>query len=274
MYSKEDIKKQLSAMKLPKGSTVLVHSALSKVGEVEGRGDGLIDALKEYVCENGGLLCIPTHTWANLGRSDVITLDLAEPSTCIGTLPNLAAKRTDACRSVHPTHSMAVFGDGAKEFASGEELFDSPADPRGCYGKIYEKGGYILLVGVGHNRNTYLHCVEEMLGVENRLDKNIRRVTVRCADGIIEERFTRGHFTEGVRDISTGFPKYEPAFRYHGCITDGYVGNAPTQLCSARKMAAVMKLIYQKSGGAELLISQDPIPKEYYEGELCEDVNG
>ncbi len=32
-----------------------------------------------------------------------------------------------------------------------------------------ERGGKILLLGVGHERNTFIHCVEEHLDVPDRL---------------------------------------------------------------------------------------------------------
>lgn len=266
MYTRTDIIAQLEQMGVPQDRPVLIHSSLRAVGEVEGRADGLIDALKEHICAEGGLLCIPTHTWANLGKADTVTLDMSG-ETCIGTLPNIAARREDACRSDHPTHSMAVFGEGAQEFVSGEERLTTPAHPESCYGKIYARGGYILLVGVGHNRNTYLHCVEEMLDVPNRLGE-LREVSIRYRDGSISHRLSRGHRAEGIGDVSAHFPNYEEAFRYHGCIRDGAVGGAPTQLCSAIGMKRVLETIYKRSGGIELLDKLSPIPKVYYEGEL------
>jgi aminoglycoside 3-N-acetyltransferase len=192
------------------------------------------------------------------------TLDLNSPKTCIGTLPDLAAAHPLAHRSLHPTHSMAVFGDGAEEFIADEVRCRTPAPPFGCYGKIYERGGRILLVGVGHNRNTYLHGVEEMLDVPNRLSPEPLPMTVRRADGSVEKRLSHSHHAEGIGDVSKRYPKYEPAFRHHGCIRDGWIGNAPTQLCSTRGMRDVMRLVWERSGGIELLADDAPLPEHYY----------
>ena len=141
MFTKNEIKAQLARMGAPKDSVVLVHSSLRAVGETEGRGEGLLEALIEYFTEDGGLLCIPTHTWANAGKEGVITLDLTQPKTCIGTLPDLAAAHPHGHRSLHPTHSMAVFGKCAEEFIADEVECKTPAPPFGCYGKIFERGG-------------------------------------------------------------------------------------------------------------------------------------
>ena len=239
---------------------------LKAIGEVEGRAEGLLDAFIEYFTADGGLLCIPTHTWANISDESKITLDLIEPKTCIGTLPDIAARHPDAVRSLHPTHSMAVFGDKkcANEFVRDEELLITPAHPSGCYGKIYDNDGYILLIGVGHNRNTYLHCVEEMLGIPNRIAKEAKNATIRHTNGAIEHRIMHPHEAVGIGDVSLRYPKYEEAFRYHGCITDGRIGNAHTQLCSARKMKDVMELIYKRSGGIELFDNDIPLNNSLY----------
>ena len=263
MFTKEQIKQQLRALGVPQDRVVLVHSSLRAVGETEGRGEGFLDALIEHCTADGGLLCIPTHTWAFGSRE--FSLDMTVAETCIGTLPNIAAGDPRGVRSSHPSHSMAVFGDPAKvaSFVAGEEKMVSPCHPDGCYGKIHRMDGSILLVGVGHNRDTYLHCVEEMMDVPNRLSP-IRQRQVRYADGRVEVRDHRGHRSEGIKDVSAHFPKFEPAFRHHGCIADGMIGNAPTQLCSARGMAAVMRLVRERSGGAELLADTAALDEALY----------
>ncbi|MBQ5356332.1 MAG: AAC(3) family N-acetyltransferase, partial [Clostridia bacterium] len=73
-----------------------------------------LDALISYITKDGspdgGLLCIPTHTWASLGDPDPVKLDMNSDKTCVGTLPTLALRRPDAHRSLHPTHSMGSSG--------------------------------------------------------------------------------------------------------------------------------------------------------------------
>lgn len=269
VFRKSDIINQLTALNAPRDRIVLVHSSLRAVGQVEGRGEGLLEALIEYFTSEGGLLCIPTHTWANVGKENVITFDMTTPKTCIGTLPDIAA-RTAKIRTLHPTHSLAVFGDKtcATAFADDEDNFTTPADPRGCYGKIFDNDGYILLVGVGHNRNTYLHCVEEMLGVPNRISKEAFRASVRHSDGNIEYKDIYPHKAVGIGDVSARYPKYESAFRYHGAITDGFIGNVSSQLCSAVIMKEVMELINKRSGGKELFFDDSPIDEIYFKGSI------
>lgn len=278
MHTKASIHADLARTGVSRGATVLVHSSLRAVGEVEGRGEGLLDALIEYFSD-GGLLLIPTHTWRNLSDRSKPTLDMtpagaADVKACIGTLPSLAANHPLAHRSLHPTHSMAAF-DGsragepgrAEDYIACETGRTTPltsTNPDGCYGRLFDVGGKVLLVGVGHNRDTYLHSVEERIGVPNRLSAEPAPATIRLPDGRIIDCPLRCHHADGITDVSARYPKYEPAFRAHGAIIDGRLGDAPVQLCDARIMAQVVRLIYERSGGIELMADDKPIPEEYY----------
>jgi aminoglycoside 3-N-acetyltransferase len=263
IYTKEDILSQLAEMNIPRDRVVLAHSSLRLIGKVEGGAAALLDALIEYFTLEGGLFCVPTHTWANLKNE--ITLDMNDPATCLGALSNIAAADPRGIRSENPTHSMVVYGNRARalDFIKDETAISSGTDPNSCYGKLYREGGYVLLIGVAHNKNTYLHCVEEILGTPNRLSEP-RQVVVKRLSGELVTRQLRTHKADFTRDISARFPKYEPAFRYHGAITDGFIGNAPTQACDAVIMKETVELIRERCGGGDPLSDDLAIPPVWY----------
>ena len=259
MITKAQIKEQLNAFSKAKGKIVTVHTSLKAVGEIEGGGETLLNALIEYFTQDGGLLCVPTHTWNSC------IYDRRKAESCIGVMPRLAAAHPDGIRTLNPTHSMAVFGDKEKamEFAKNDDNLDSPANPNGCYGKIFENDGYVLLLGVGQNKNTYLHCVEEMLNVPDRLtDYKVER-TIIHKDGREEKKYLYW-FDNKIDDVSVFFPKFEKPFRYFGCIEDGVIGNAPVQLCNARKMKETLELIYKNNNYGELLADDIPVKESLY----------
>lgn len=268
MIQKSDLLYQLAAMGVPRDRVVLIHSSLRAVGAIEGGGATLVDALVEHITAEGGLCCFPTHTWHLIGE-DVPTLDLTKNETCVGALTRLALEDGRGTRTLNPTHSMVVFGDPRRvaAFVADEEKQTTHTAPGGCYGKLFDEDGYVLLLGVGHKANTYLHCVEEMLDVEGRLTKEPIDVSVKYPSGEIEHRLVYTFDEERNGDVSHHFPKFEPAFRAHGCIVDGYIGEAPTQLCSARGMKRVMALIYARACGRELLFDDAPLAPKLYEKE-------
>jgi hypothetical protein len=106
--------------------------------------------------------------------------------------------------------------------------------------------------------------VEEMMNVPNRLSEDWKATKIRLKSGDVIERPIHCHHAVGIKDVSAHYPKYEPAFRHHGAIVDGTFGNAKTQLCSTEKMAWTMRLIRQRSHGAELMADDAPLAKELY----------
>ena len=266
MFSKKDIILQLENMGAPKDKMVIVHTSMKAVGEVEGRAQGFLDALIEYFTSEGGVLCIPTHTWGNFYGGKEIALDENSPKTCVGVLCDTAAADRRAIRTLsNPTHSLALFGDKSKveRLVKKESAVNTPTSPKGCYGEIFE-GGYVLLIGVGHDKNTALHCVEEMIPVPNRLSKEPAIMNVIDKNGQIKKREFLYMYAEGNDDVSQFFPKYEPAFRYHDGIKDGVIGNAKAQLCNAEIMKKVMYTVFNRSGGVELLFDDIPLKEEWY----------
>ena len=260
MIYEKDILKQLETFQTEPGKPVLVHTSLKAIGEIDGGANTLLSALVSHFTKDDGLLCIPTHTWTDL------VMDRRQAKSCVGVLPTIASTHPDAVRSMHPTHSIAVFGNREKalEFIKEEAYVKTPTNPDGCYGNFYREDGYILLVGVGHDKNTFLHCVEEALKVPHRLTSEMVERTIIHEDGRVEKRNLYWFDESEIRDVSAFFVKFEPAFRYYGCIQDGYIGNAKVQLCSASKMKEVVELIYKRNDGRELLSDYEPLDEKLY----------
>ena len=227
MLNKQDIFSFLEKSCIRHDDKVVVHASLRSVGPIENGADGLIDAMKAFL--NKGLLIIPTHTWDEVCR-DHPFYDVRTSVPCIGTLAKVAFARKDGVRSLHPTHSVVVFGEGAADFVKGEELCASPAPVNSCLSRLYEENGKVLLIGVGHERNTYLHSVDERLGIPDRLNP---------------------------------YPNYKEAFEYTGAVSYSKLGDALVYVCDARRMTDALKLIWQRTDH-DLCIKQEDIPHEYY----------
>jgi len=63
IINKEDILHSLGLMDVQKGDILLVHSALSSIGWVEGGVDTVIDALLESVGEDGTIVMSTLTGW-------------------------------------------------------------------------------------------------------------------------------------------------------------------------------------------------------------------
>lgn len=262
MVIKKDVFSLMENLGISHSDKVTVHCSLKSIGEIENGADGLIDAFSEYLCD--GLFIVPTHTWNEVTK-DKPYYDVRKSVPCIGALARVAAFRHDAVRSLHPTHSVAVFGNGAKEYVKGEELCSTPAPTSGCIGRLYEENGKILLIGVGHNRNTYLHSVDERLDIQNRLNPNTFTITITDAEGRkIESPPFHTHYSKGMNCCcSEYYPNYEKAFEYTGAVKYAVLGNAKVYCCDARKMTDVVETLWKKAD-YDLCSCEKEIPECYY----------
>lgn len=262
MLTKNDIHKFLKDNGIKADDKITVHASLRSVGDIENGADGLIDGICSYLIE--GLLLIPTHTWDNVGK-DSPFYDVRTTEPCIGTLAKVAAFRKDGIRSLHPTHSVTAFGKGAAEYIKGEEKCGSPAPVGSAISRLYEEGGKVLLIGVGHERNTYLHSVDERLGIPDRLRSEGFVITIKDYEGnTLQSPPFHTHFTAAADTcVSEYYPNYKAAFEYTGAVTYGQLGNALVYICDARKMTDTVKMLWDRTDH-DLCIKAQPVPEEYY----------
>lgn len=235
MYSKNDLKEHLRAMGIDPHGTLLVHSSLKAIGEVDGGADTVLDALCEYMAD--GLLVLPTHTWRQMNETYTVFDSRTEPS-CVGFLTNLFMRRKGAVRSLHPTHSVAAIGADAASYISGEEHTQTPCPRNGCWGKLYDRKAQILFIGCSLKSNTYLHGVEEWVDTPNRLKPTPQDFTVIDRNGNEHVVTQYRHYTsDPVVDPSEHYDKMEPIFVREGAVTYGRFGDARCILGDAVKMA-------------------------------------
>ncbi len=263
MITKNDIFAMLSSCGVKKSDAVTIHTSLRAIGPIEGGADGLIDAFCEYLSE--GHFLVPTHTWGVVNAQNPL-YNVRETVPNIGTLARVAAFRPDAVRSLHPTHSLAVFGKNAEELVVGEEKSQTPCPPGGLLDRLYEREGKVLLIGVGHERNTYLHAVDERYGIKNRLNPESYDLTVVDREGKKHEiRGYRGHKTIGLPICCAAYyPNYEPAFDAYGAVAYAKLGGASVRCCDVKKMTDIVRELWRVSDH-DLCFGEEVIPPAYYQ---------
>lgn len=259
MYEKKDLINNLINMGIKSDDTVLIHSSMKSIGYVKGGADTVLDALTEYLKD--GLLVFPTHTWATMSREHNIYDPEIEPS-CVGILSNLFLQRKSVIRSLHPTHSLAAYGRDSSEFLRGEEDCTTPCSPKGCYQRLLGRDAKILLIGVNQSKNTFIHCVEEILNVPERFTPEPELFNIVKPDGKIKESLVYRHYNKTTDHISEAYTKLDNAFLLNNAVKKVSFGNAESILCSANEIYSIMKKIL--SNNLNCLIDLEEIPYEWY----------
>lgn len=281
-YNKQQLKGQLESMGLKGDETILIHSSMKAIGAVDGGADTVLDAWMEYFKD--GLLLLPTHTWKTVNADNPVYNPQTTPS-CVGLLTNMFMKREGVIRSLHPTHSMAGYGKNAAEYLAGEEYNNTPCTPGGCYDRLKDVSGKVLLVGVGHERNTYIHSVEEVLNVPNRLSDMPMELVIELQeesnnsgklppynrdDGwkkhtdnkLCRKVYVRKHYNAQQPHISEDFVKLNQIFLDSGVVRKVKFGDADSLLCDAKGMFNIVRQVIAPD--PECIVTKDTLSMPEY----------
>lgn len=233
-YTKETLIKDLDKLGIDKKGTLLVHSSYKSIGEVEGSGETVIDSLMEYMKD--GLLVFPTHTWRDVNADNPKFYVDSSPS-CVGILPDLFRKKEGVIRGLHPTHSLAAIGKDAEEFLRDSHLYNTPCSRKSPYGKLLDRKAQIMLLGVTHSSNTFIHGVEEWVNIPGRLTDTHEQLYSVLPNG--EEILVPSRRHCGP-NWSLHFPKVDEVLEENGAVYRGRFGDAEVRICDTESLTRII----------------------------------
>lgn len=157
---------RLRRMGIVRGDLLVVHTAFSHVGPVDGGPEALIAALQAAVGDEG------TIVMPSMSDDDEEPFDPARtPCRGMGIVADTFWRMPGVLRSNNP-HAFAARGPLAPEITADHSL-DVPHGLDSPVGRVYERKGRILLIGVGHDANTTIHLAENLAGVRYLLPKYV-----------------------------------------------------------------------------------------------------
>ncbi|MEW6228089.1 MAG: AAC(3) family N-acetyltransferase [Bacillota bacterium] len=169
--TKDEIVSGLRGLGIREGDGVLVHSSLTSFGYVIGGADTVIDALLDATGPEGTIL-VPTLTGRREdGPASPPVFDVRNTPSWTGRIPTEVMKRPEARRSLHPTHSVSGIGSIVGALIEGHEHSLTPCGVESPYYRLAQRGGFILLIGVGQGSNTTIHTAEELAEVPYHMQR-------------------------------------------------------------------------------------------------------
>jgi aminoglycoside 3-N-acetyltransferase len=172
---------------------VIAHTSLSAFGELQGGAETMLGALLAIF----DTLIMPAFTYQTM-----ITPEVGPPDNGIkygtgrdankmtvvfhpempvdrvmGVVPEALRQHPEARRSLHPILSFT--GINAEVFLESQ----SYAEPLGPIRGLTEAGGWVLLVGVDHTRNTSIHYAERLAGRKQFIRWALTRHGIRACPG-------------------------------------------------------------------------------------------
>lgn len=179
------LRADLSALGVQPGMVLVVHSSLRSLGWVSGGPVAVILALEEALGPEGTLV-MPTHTadlsdpanwmhppvpeaWWETIRQTMPAFDAdLTPTYGMGMISETFRKQAGVIRSIHPDASFAARGKEARLITENHALVPLFGE-QSPLARVYDLDGWVLLLGVGHNRNTSLHVAESRARIPHRM---------------------------------------------------------------------------------------------------------
>lgn len=234
----DSLAKDLRRLGIKEGSVLIVHSSLRSLGWVCGHAHAAILALERAVGEAGTLvmptqsahLSEPSHwqnppvpaAWWPTIRANMPAYDTClTPTRGMGAIPECFRNQEGTVRSQHPQVSFAARGPQAWPIIA-DHSYDYGLGELSPLARIYELDGWVLLLGVDHDRNTSLHLAEYRADYPGKT--KVQSAAPVLIDG---ERTWRTLFDINIR--SDDFKKIGEAMRRAKLVKVGMVGQAQAQ---------------------------------------------
>lgn len=224
---------------MAKGATIVVHSSLSAFGEVAGGAGTVLHALRKCVGE-AGTVVVPAFTGDVITdpRPDCRTAGVPEVEAArarvplfhdafpagMGAVPNAVLTEPGRRRSRHPQASVAALG-AAAEYITERQPFAYALGADSPFSRLYELRAQIVLLGVGHNRNSFLHHAESLLPVH--------RTKLRRFPYLVEGERVWVEAPDVGNDDNTHFPRVGADWAAQGQARRQAIGAARCELVDA-----------------------------------------
>lgn len=246
VVTRERLAADLAALGVRPGGVLLAHVSLSRTGWVVGGAPAVVLALQDALGPDGTLvmpvqswpLCdpayladprVPPETWDAV-RASLPPYDPAwTPSASMGAVAEALRTQPGTVRSAHPHRSFAARGPAAAEVVARHDL-DDPVGEGSPLAAVHRHDGQVLLLGVGHDKNTSLHLAEARSGLPVERVPNGAPVLDRGRRAWVT-------FTEPVVD-DADFPAVGRALGAAGLERRGRVGDADAVLLDQRALVA------------------------------------
>lgn len=246
-----ELENQLKDMGIKPGDSVLVHSALSKIGYINGGPITLINALLNCVGKNGNLL-MPTSPNNQLQLNYIQNLEVfnvLETRSKLGKITEVFRTMPNAVRSLHPTEPVSIIGPDAQWFTAEHHKAETPYNKLSPWYKLTEKKGKILYIGCTlANAGTSLHCLEDAVEEFKFPVYHSTLFRVKVKDKVEKEYTIQTKVHNPVFSKKRKCDDLIPMFIEKNVAKEEILGQAKTLVFDAEKMLHVMLEKYKESG--------------------------
>lgn len=205
----------------------MVHASLRRLGPVQDRADGVLDAIRLALGSNGTMLMM-------IAADDAKPFDRlrTQADKDNGVLAEVFRTRRGVEVSDHPACRFAAWGPAARDLLEPQPLHDyfGPGSP---LERLYERGGAVLRLGADTDTVTLTHFAEYLADVPNKISAERRYTRADCGDISVRSLDD----THGIASWAGGdyFSRILLDFIGEDAARTGHVGDCVADLLEARE---------------------------------------
>jgi aminoglycoside 3-N-acetyltransferase len=162
--TKESLLQDLAVAGINENDTILVHSSLSKIGNVDGGPVTIINCLLEKIGPKGNLI-MPSYSYLgsmmDTAKNENFIFDPQINPSVVGIITETFRKLTGVKRSIHPTHSVCAYGPMANYITGNHHLTETNFGTGTPFHHIRELQGKIVGLGISIGPVTIYHTLED-----------------------------------------------------------------------------------------------------------------
>ena len=254
--TKENLVEDLKSIGIGSGDSIMVHSSLSSIGNVDGGAETVVESLVDAVTAQGTLM-MPCYNSAEAVQADIEAgqyVDLRELRSSMGKITEIFRRRPGVVRSSHPFSSVCAWGKNAELVTSGHSKNPYICHAESPMGHIVDANVRIVGIGitiaVGMAVSHYLEDIDEPFPIEvhtppfevkytDALGNSVEREVIRF-DPVVSQTRIGSPGTEWICDSLTRH------FTKLGIMQHFKFGNADSWVMEAKPVFIELKRLAKK----------------------------
>ncbi len=248
-FTPDDLKRTLAGLEIVRGDTLLVHSSFDAFQGFQGKPTDVISVLQAVVGSEG-VVMMPTMTFSGTAVDYARTtslFDVARTPSRMGLLTELFRRSPQVLRSVHPTHSVALWGHDAGVVAAGHHLARTPCGAGTPFDALLKRDGKIVLLGTDIGVLTFFHLLEETFETELPVAPFTQeefQLRSKTSDGMLLD--TRCRLFDPTVSRRRNLHKMVPYLKQAGAWREAKVGGLKVTVLAATSVAQTVRQMIKK----------------------------
>jgi aminoglycoside 3-N-acetyltransferase len=236
--SKEEIIAIMEQLHLD--NDVFLHSSITSIGKISGGTKFLSELILEKINVNKNTLLLSALPFQGRFREYLEknpVFDVKNSPNAMGAVNEYLSLYQNTERSLHPTHSVVAIGPKSHYYIAEHHLDPTPFGIHSPYYKLIENNAKILMFGADLNYLTFIHVIEDMLGIYFLLNPYLKKsYFMKVIDNIGEAHIVETYCHDPFKSIRRNVNNLIPYFIKYNAIESYKIGESAISILDVNRV--------------------------------------